>query len=169
MYGKSLKELNTKLYVKKINYKNYVYEKISSEKEFSYFRIKLSPNTKYKIKDKSFYLFLNKGSVIINKKKYTNSSKEVLFSKNSLCFQTITRAELYVFFLKKISKLNVIQSQRIFYSKISILPINRKKKYWGYIYDLLQNKKGAIKIIEMNINTQSSMEFHIKKKRKLFS
>lgn len=168
MYGKSLKELNTKLYVKKINYKNYVYEKISSEKEFSYFRIKLCPNTKYKIKDKSFYLFLNKGSVIINKKKYTNSSKEVLFSKNSLCFQTITRAELYVFFLKKISKLNVIQSQRIFYSKISILPINRKKKYWGYIYDLLQNKKGAIKIIEMNINTQSSMEFHIKKKENYF-
>tara|TARA_B100000959_G_C14860777_1_gene574167 strand:- start:72 stop:794 length:723 start_codon:yes stop_codon:yes gene_type:complete len=168
MYGKGLTELNTKLHVKEINYKNFAYEKISSEKEFSYFRVKLSPKTKYKIRDKSFYLFLNKGSILINKKEHTNSGKELLFSKNFLCFQTITHTELYVFFFKKISKINVVLIQRDFYSKISILPINRKKKYWGYIYDLLQNKDGAIKIIEMNINTQSSMEFHIKKKENYF-
>jgi mannose-6-phosphate isomerase-like protein (cupin superfamily) len=168
MYGKSLKELNTKFYVKKINNKNYVYEKISSEKEFSYFRIKLNPNTKYEIKDKSIYLFLNKGSVVINKKKHTNNSKEFIFSKDFLSFQTITHTELYLFFFKKISKLKVVQIHRNCNSKISILPIKRKKKYWGYIYDLLQNKKGAIKIIEMNTGTQSSMEFHIKKKENYF-
>ena len=168
MYGKSLNELNTKLLVKKIRYKNFTYEKISSEKEFSYFRVKLSPNIRYKIKDKSLYLFLNKGSILINKKNYTDNSKELLFSKNFLCFQTTAHTELYIFFFRKISKLNVVSTQRSFYSKISILAISRKKKYWGYIYDLLQIKDGAIKIIEMNINTQSSMEFHIKKKENYF-
>jgi mannose-6-phosphate isomerase-like protein (cupin superfamily) len=168
MFGKNLKELNTKLHIKEINYKNLAYEKISSEKEFSYFRVKLNSNTRYIIKDKLFYLYLNKGSVFINKKEHTNSGKELLFSKNSLYFQTITQAELYVFFFKKISKLNIAPIQADLYSKISILKINKKKKYWGNIYDLLQNKNGAIKIIEMKINTQSSMEFHIKKKENYF-
>jgi len=168
MYGKTLKELNNKFFVKKIKHTNLTYEKISSEKEFSYFRIKLKKNLRYKINDRSFHLFLNKGSILINKKKHLDNSKELLFSKNILYFETISHTELYIFFFKKISTPKIYFTHKNFYSKISTLPIIRKKKYWGYIYDLFQNKNGAIKIIEMKINTQSSMEFHIKKKENYF-
>ena len=49
MYGKTLKELDSRSLVKKIKYTNLIYEKISSEKEFSYFRVNLKQNIKYKI------------------------------------------------------------------------------------------------------------------------
>ncbi len=168
MYGKTLKELNNKFFVKKIRFNNLICEKISSEREFSYFRIKLDSNKLYKINEKLFYIFLNKGSIQINKIVYSDSFNETLFSKDTLYFKTIPDTEIYVFFFKKISKLKINLTKKKFTSKISILPIKHKKKYWGYIYDLLQNQKGAIKIIEMKTNTQSSMEFHINKKENYF-
>ena len=168
MYGKTLKELNNKSHVKKIRYKNLTYEKISSEKEFSYFRLSLNQNMKYKISHKSFYLFVNKGSVFINKREYLNNYKEILLSRNFLYFETTKDTELYIFFFKRIIKLKIDNIQKNKISKILSTPIKHKKKYWGCIFDLLQNDNGAIKIIEMKINTQSSMEFHIKKKENYF-
>ena len=44
MYGKTLKDLNNKSFVKKNRFNNLIYEKITSEREFSYFRIKLNSN-----------------------------------------------------------------------------------------------------------------------------
>tara|TARA_B100000787_G_C16183555_1_gene293259 strand:+ start:241 stop:1017 length:777 start_codon:yes stop_codon:yes gene_type:complete len=168
MYGKTLKELDSRSLVKKIKYTNLIYEKISSEKEFSYFRVNLKKNIKYKINNNLFYLFLNKGSILINKKKYSDTHKEILFSKNFLYLKSIINTELYIFFFKKITNLKIQSTQKFFFSKILSSTIKCKKKYWGNIYDLLQNKNGAIKIIEMNLNTQSSMEFHIQKKENYF-
>jgi mannose-6-phosphate isomerase-like protein (cupin superfamily) len=168
MFGKTLKELNNKSFVKKINYTNCIYEKISSEKEFSYFRVNLNRNINYKINHKSFYLFLNKGCILINKKKFLNNYSDLLLSKNFLYFKTLKNTELYIFFFKKISKLKINITKKILISKILPISIKHKKKYWGNIYDLLQHRDGAIKIIEMDSKTQSSMEFHIQKKENYF-
>ena len=54
MFGKTLKELNTKLSIKKIKRKNFSYENIASESEFSYFRLNLKSNYIYLINDISF-------------------------------------------------------------------------------------------------------------------
>jgi len=45
---------------------------------------------------------------------------------------------------------------------------NIQKKYWGYMTTLFKNKKGSIKVINMQRKTQSSMEFHINKKESYF-
>ena len=98
MYGKTLKELDSRSLVKKIKYTNLIYEKISSEKEFSYFRVNLKQNIKYKINNNLFYLFLNKGSILINQKKYLDTHKEILFSKKFLYLESLINTELYLFF-----------------------------------------------------------------------
>ena len=54
MFGKTLKELNTKTSIKKIK-KNFSYENIASENEFSYFRLKLKSN--YIFNKRKFFLF----------------------------------------------------------------------------------------------------------------
>ncbi len=168
MYGKTLKELNSKLFIKKNKKSNFIYEIISSEKEFSYFRVNLNPNLTYSINNNLFYLFINKGSILINKKLYSETFREILFSKKNLYFECNTETQLYLFFFKKIQKLKISKQKKNLTSKILSLPIKYKKKYWGDIYDLLQNKNGAIKIINMKKNTQSSMEFHIHKKENYF-
>ena len=43
-----------------------------------------------------------------------------------------------------------------------------KKKYWGQIITLFSNKNGACKIINMKKESQSSMEFHIRKKENYY-
>jgi len=168
MYGKTLKELNSISIVQKIKYKNLTYEKISSEEEFSYFRVKLNKNKKYKINHKFFYLFLNKGIIFINEKKYLDNYKKIFLSKSFLYLETATDTDIYIFFLKRIPKLKIDVSKKNLITNFSLLPIKVKEKYWGKIFDLLQHYKGAIKIIEMKKNTQSSMEFHIEKKENYF-
>ena len=58
---------------------------------------------------------------------------------------------------------NKKNTNRIYYIKHRNI-----KKYWGNILTLLTNKKGAVKIINMKNNTQSSMEFHINKKESYY-
>lgn len=168
MYGKTLKELNNISVTRKVKFKNFTCEKISSEEEFSYFRVKLNKNMKYKINHKSFYLFLNKGIIFLNKKKYSHDCKHVFLSKSFLYLTCATATEIYIFFFKKVAKIKIDLTEKNLNKKVLVLPIKTKEKYWGYITDLVQQHKGAIKIIEMKKNTQSSMEFHIKKKENYF-
>ena len=85
-----------------------------------------------------------------------------------MSFNTLLNSEVYIFFFKKKTKVKINHTQNNIFSKINKSKIRSKNKYWGTIYDLLQNKLGAIKIIEMKKNTQSSMEFHINKKENYF-
>ena len=168
MFGKTLKELNTKTSIKKIKRKNFSYENIASESEFSYFRLNLKSNCTYLINENSFYFFLNKGNILINNKSIFDEDKNLIFSKKKMSFKTLLNSEVYIFYFKKKTKVKINHTQHNIFSKINILKIRFKNKYWGTIYDLLQNKLGAIKIIEMKKNTQSSMEFHINKKENYF-
>lgn len=168
MYGKTLKELNTKFLVRKYFLSNIIYEKICNQNEFSYFRLQLNPNLNYIIKNKKFFLLVNKGSVLINKKNHIDSFKEILFCEGFLSLKCIEKTELYIFFFKNVSNIKIKESKKKNFSKIKTSKIKTKKKYWGAIYDIIQNKSGAIKIIEMKANTQSSMEFHIIKKENYF-
>ena len=81
MFGKTLKELNTKTSVKKIKRKNFFYENIASENEFSYFRLNLKSNCTYLINENFFYFFLNKGNIQINNKNIFDQDKNLIFSK----------------------------------------------------------------------------------------
>ena len=168
MFGKTLKELNTKSRVKKIKKNFFSYEIIASENEFSYFRLNLKSNYIYLINEKSFYFFLNKGSLLINNKHILNKDKNLIFSKKKMSLKTLSNSEVYLFFFSKKTVLKLNHNNRNIFSKINKSKIRFKTKYWGTIYDLLQNKLGAIKIIEMNKDTQSSMEFHINKKENYF-
>ena len=168
MYGKTLKELNTKFIVKKSFFSNIMFEKICNQKEFSYFRVQLNPNLNYLFENKNFYLFINKGSILINRRKHLDTFKEIFFCKGFLSLKCLKNTEIYIFFFKNVTNIKIKLSQKKNISKIKISKIKFKKKYWGAIYDLIQNKKGAIKIIEMKTGTQSSMEFHIIKKENYF-
>ena len=93
MFGKTLKELNTKISIKKIKRKNFSYENIASESEFSYFRLNLKSNCTYLLNENSFYFFLNKGNILINNKNIYDQDKNLIFSKtinlsyiNIVCF-----------------------------------------------------------------------------------
>ena len=98
MYGKTLKELNTKFLVSKSVFPNIICEKICNQKEFSYFRIQLNSNLNYLLENKNFYLFVNKGSILINKRKHFNSFKEIFFCKGFLSLKCLENTELYIFF-----------------------------------------------------------------------
>ena len=63
MYGKNINDLNTKKKIKPINLIFTKLYKISSEKEFSYFKLFLLRNKLCTIKEKNFYFYINNGLI----------------------------------------------------------------------------------------------------------
>ena len=118
MFGKTLKELNTKTSIKKIKRKNFSYENIASESEFSYFRLNLKSNCTYLINENSFYFFLNKGNILINNKNIFYQDKKLIYSKKKMSFKTLLNSEVYIFFFKKKTKIKINHTQIIFFQKL---------------------------------------------------
>jgi mannose-6-phosphate isomerase-like protein (cupin superfamily) len=166
MYGKSLTEINTKKKIFFYKKKKILFSKIFCETEYSFYKVLLNKNFYYKIADQSYLVFFL--SDLKKKKSLFVKSKNFYFkSKNT--------EPCYIFFQKKKEELNIKSysekdlsrnkknTNRIYYIKHQNI-----KKYWGNILTLLTNKKGAVKIINMKNNTQSSMEFHINKKESYY-
>tara|TARA_B100000886_G_C20426982_1_gene494708 strand:- start:4536 stop:5255 length:720 start_codon:yes stop_codon:yes gene_type:complete len=167
MYGKKLKELNTKKALKRIKDSSWVLTKICSEHEYSYFKIQFKKNKIYSIKEKNFYIYVNSGGLIINKILFPHSSS-FIFSKNKIYFKVKNKTSIYLFFFKESNLPKILHENKILKTKIKKLKIQKKKKYWGKILNLINNKNGAAKIIYMYKNTQSSMEYHINKKENYY-
>jgi mannose-6-phosphate isomerase-like protein (cupin superfamily) len=166
MYGKSLTEINTKKKIFFHKKKKILFSKIFCETEYSFYKVLLNKNFYYKIADQSYLVFFL--SDLEKKKSLFVKSKNFYFkSKNT--------EPCYIFFQKKKKELNIKSysekdlsrnkknTNRIYYIKHQNI-----RKYWGNILTLLTNKKGAVKIINMKNNTQSSMEFHINKKESYY-
>lgn len=166
MFGKSLKNLNTKLFVKRQKYNFYNLENICTQNEFSYKKIEITKSQNINILDKDFYIYVNSGVLFINKKKINTES--LFYSKKTLSFVANKNTTFYIFFFKKVYKPKLVKSKIQLKSNIFLKSYKKKKKYWGLIIDLVNNENGAIKIIHMNKSTQSSMEFHINKKENYF-
>ena len=166
MYGKNLKDINTRSFVKKKNYSKYYLRDICTQQEFSYKKIEIKKSQNLCINEKNFYIFIDKGNIKINNKNYKES--KFIYSKNNLNFKVEKNTSFYIFFFRNVKKPKISQFKKYKNSKVYLKNYKIKKKYWGSIIDLVNNKDGAIKIIHMNKNSQSSMEFHIKKKENYF-
>jgi hypothetical protein len=166
MYGKSLKELNSKIFVKKKINKFYQIENISTENEFSYKKITIKEPSNFDINENDFYLFIDSGDFRLNKKIY--KAKDLIFCKKLVSIKVEKEVIFYIFFFNKVNIPKISKSIKLQKSKAYLKSYKSKKKYWGSILDLVNNKYGAIKIIHMNKKTQSSMEFHIHKKENYY-
>ena len=84
MYGKNLKDINTRSFVKKKNYSKYYLRDICTQQEFSYKKIKIKKKSQNLcINEKNFYIFINKREILkINNKTYKES--KFIYSKNNL-------------------------------------------------------------------------------------
>jgi mannose-6-phosphate isomerase-like protein (cupin superfamily) len=166
MYGKSLTELNTKKKIFFYKKNKILYSKIFCEAEYSFYKVLLNKDLYYKIFDKSYLIFF-----LSDLKK----KKSVFIQSKNFYFKSRNTEPCYIFFQEGKKELNIKSypeknllrnkknAQRIYYIKHENI-----KKYWGNILTLLTNKKGAVKIINMKNNTQSSMEFHVNKKESYY-
>ena len=169
MYGKNISDLNTKKKIKPINLNSVKLYKICSEKEFSYLKIVLSKNKQFTIKEKKFYFYINSGLINLNGKNYGFDSKRTFFAKSNLAFNAITNTVIFLFFQKeketvKIEKKKLAKKNKFYIVRNSSI----REKYWWQIITLFSNNNGACKIIFMKNRSQSSMEFHIKKKENYY-
>ena len=169
MYGKNINDLNTKKKIKLINLNFVKLYRICSEKEFSYLKIFLLKDKQYIIKEKNFYFYIHNGLINLNGKNYSFDSKRTFFSKSNLTFNATKSTAIFIFFQKnketvKIEKKNLAKKNKFYIVKNSSI----REKYWGKIITLFSNDIGACKIIFMKNRTQSSMEFHIKKKENYY-
>ena len=170
MYGKKLKEINKKYRVIIVRKKKYSLYRICYQKEFSYFKLFIKNNTNIKIDNYPLYLHLTKGKILFNKKNIIkNHEKKTYFSKKTIYFKTLENSELFIFFLHKVNNLKISINKKSIKTIVQLIRKSKiKNKYWGKIITLFSNKKGSGKIIFMKKNTQSSMEFHLKKKENYF-
>ncbi len=166
MYSKSLKELNSKIFIKKKINKFYQIENISTENEFSYKKITIKKPSNFDINENDFYLFIDSGDFRLSKKIY--KTKDLIFCKKLVSIKVEKEVIFYIFFFNKVKIPKISKSIKLQKSKVYLKSYKSKKKYWGSILDLVNNKYGAIKIIHMNKKTQSSMEFHIHKKENYY-
>lgn len=166
MYGKSLKNLNTKAYVKKKKFLKYHLRNICTQPEFSYKKIEVLTPQKLCINERNFYIYIDKGNFKLKNKIY-NTSK-FIYSRSVLNFLVDKNVSFYIFFFRKLTKPKISFYKNSIKSKVFLKSYKIKKKYWGTIIDLVNEKDGAIKIIHMKRNKQSSMEFHINKKENYF-
>lgn len=166
MYGKKLKDLDTKFIVKKVKSSFGIIKNISSQKEFSYKKINIKNLSKFELNEKNYYIYISSGSLLINNKEIHEGS--LVFCPGLISINSIKNSEIYLFFFKKIDSLRIQKNSSKKKIKTYLKKISTKKKYWGEIIDLVNDKYGAIKIIYMKKNTQSSMEFHISKKENYF-
>ena len=169
MYGKNISDLNTKKKIKSINLNSVKLYKICSEKEFSYLKIVLSKNKQFTIKEKNFYFYINNGLINLNGKNYSFDSKRTFFAKSNLTFNVITNTVIFLFFQRKKETVEIEKKKLAKKNKFYIVRNSSiKEKYWGQIITLFSNNNGACKIIFMKNRSQSSMEFHIKKKENYY-
>ena len=169
MYGKNINSLNTKKKIKLINLNFVKLYKICSEKEFSYLKILLPKDKQFTIKEKNFYFYIHNGLINLNGKNYSFDSKRTFFTKSNLTFNTITNTAIFLFFQKKketvkIGKKKLAKKNKFYIVRNSSI----REKYWGQIITLFSNSMGACKIIFMKNGSQSSMEFHIRKKENYY-
>lgn len=164
MYGKSFKELNTKKSIFFYKKNKILLAKIFCEKEYSFYKILLNKDFYYSIFDKNYLIFFlsdleKKKSLFVKSKNFYFKSKN---TETCYIFFQDKKKELKIkcYKIKNLVRKNV---NGIYYTQHENI-----KKYWGNILTLLNNKKGAIKIINMKNNTQSSMEFHINKKESYY-
>tara|TARA_X000000950_G_scaffold247616_1_gene306040 strand:- start:25407 stop:26129 length:723 start_codon:yes stop_codon:yes gene_type:complete len=166
MFGKNLKEINNKKVINKNEKLFFQISKICSEIEFSYMKIYMKKKKNFLIKEKNFYLFIEEGFLEINKRIYNN--KSLISCKNNAYIKSYNDISFYMFFFRKVNSPKIFKITKLLATNVFLINYNIKKKYWGEILDLVNTDKGAIKIINMNRNTQSSMEFHIHKKENYF-
>lgn len=166
MYGKSLTEINTKKKIFFYKKKKVLFSKIFSEKEYSFYKVLLNKNFYYKIADQFYLVFFLSD---LEKK------KSLFIKSKNFCFKSKNTESCYIFFQKKKKELNIKSYSEKYLSRnkkntnrIYYIKHQNIKKYWGNILTLLTNKKGAVKIINMKNDTQSSMEFHINKKESYY-
>tara|TARA_A100001037_G_C15147471_1_gene637114 strand:- start:4185 stop:4907 length:723 start_codon:yes stop_codon:yes gene_type:complete len=166
MFGKNLKLINTRKYISKNKKKYFNILNICSENEFSYKKVYIKKNNTFKIYENNFYLFIDTGNLEINKKIF--NVKSFIYCKGNTSIGSINNVTIFLFFFKKINHPKILKASRMNKSNIFMKNYESKKKYWGEIVNLLNSKYGAIKIINMKKDTQSSMEFHINKKENYF-
>lgn len=149
MFGKKLLDINT--------YKSFYKEKksftkIYSNKDFFFYRFNSIGN--FQINVVSYFLSIDSRNPKIIKL-YKVNANDIFYFKSNLKY--------FFFSNKKISlkKMNTLVNKE--YQSLKIL--NKKSKYWGQIITLFNNKKFnlAAKVIFMNKNTQSSLEYHLNK------
>lgn len=168
MFGKNIKDINTKKKIKIENNKFYNIQSINSTNDFSYFKLKLKSKVIICIDEINFYFFIANGSININNKKY-DKSNHYFYCNNKAVIQNLKNAEIFILFQRKKNILNVLKvnsSKEFKYQRRTFK--NQINKYWGEISTIFSNSKGACKIIDMLPNTQSSMEFHLNKKENYF-
>ena len=74
MYGKKLKDLDTKSIVRKVKSSFGIIKNISSQKEFSYKKIYLKKLSKFELNEKHYYIYISSGSLLINNKEVYEGS-----------------------------------------------------------------------------------------------
>ena len=104
MYGKKLKDLNIKVFFKSEKKNFYKISDISSQKEFSYKKIEIDKPQKLNLNYKNFYIYIDKGNLSINQNNYKETN--LIYSKNKISIQNNYRVIFYIFFFRKVSKIN---------------------------------------------------------------
>ena len=160
MYGKKFKDINlVKKKLLTIKSKETVITEIFSENHYSLIIILSKKKQIIKMPFRNFYFL---------------KEKDIMEKKNFVFFgQTYLSAnqnnKYFIFFEKKIDikKIKFLKNHN---KKIYIKKINtsKKNKYWGYIKNIFNQNNSCAKEIFMKKNSQSSMEFHIKKEESYF-
>ena len=160
MFGKKFQDINL---IKKQPFKfeksNLEIKEIFNEPNYSFIIVRSKKKQILKMPVKSFFF--------ITEEEFKKNLKIIYSGKDylSLC----EKKNYFIFFNKNIllNDLTVIKNlkKKVSTKKIIVVP---KKKYWGYICNLFNKNNSCAKEIFMKQNTQSSMEFHIKKQESYY-
>ena len=160
MYGKKFKDINLiKRKPSKLKRVGFELSEIFNENNYSFIIIFSKKNQTLKMPLQKFYF--------LTEKELIEKSKLIFYGKDYLT--TDQNKKYYIFFEKKINlnKIKVLNKNNTKKSVKSIVK-PKKNKYWGYIKNIFNQNNSCAKEIYMKKNTQSSMEFHIKKKESYF-
>jgi len=147
MYGKNLKNLNTK---KKIisfkSTKNYLCQIIFTTEYYSLFKISAKKNFFFRLKEKNFFYFIDKN----NHNFYTNKQFYYRVKNDNTVIGLNTGDSFYVFFQKYLKKISIVEIKLSKQKKYNVNSpfksnLNVRNKYWGQIVNLFSNSKGAAK------------------------
>ena len=162
MYGKKFKDINL-IKKKPIKFKHSGFEllEIFNENYYCFIIIFSKKKQELKMPLKKFYFF--------TEKEIKEKSKLVFYGKDYLA--TEKNQKYYVFFERKIdlTKIKILKNKNKNKKLLTKSMLkSKKKKYWGYIKNIFNHNNSCAKEIFMMKNTQSSMEFHIKKEESYF-
>ena len=160
MYGKKFKDINLiKRKPLKLKRVGFELSEIFNENNYSFIIIFSKKNQTLKMPLQKFYF--------LTEKELIEKSKLIFYGNDYLT--TDQNKKYYIFFEKKINfnKIKVLNKNNSKKNIKSIVKPN-KKKYWGYIKNIFNQNNSCAKEIYMKKNTQSSMEFHIKKKESYY-